>query len=627
MFSSYRLPWNKFKPHAWIPVRLAHITRLSDLFQPLSIAPTNQDNSGKTDDAVSRSQKLLLETGMVSPGSAPGTFNLHPLFMRSVEKLTKLIDDELRTIRCQKISLPSLQDASMWKSTNRWSLMGSEMLKFQDRLERHCCLGPTSEEAVTSLVATHMHNASYKKFPLRLYQIGPKFRDEMKPKYGLLRAREFIMKYSRKLGANFVGQDGKSNSLVMGCFGIGVTRLIAACIEVISSGDRIRWPLAISPYGICVITPKDASMWKSTNRWSLMGSEILKFQDRLERHCCLGPTSEEAVTSLVATHMHNASYKKFPLRLYQIGPKFRDEMKPKYGLLRAREFIMKDLYTFDTSEENAKISYDAVVSAYENLFARLQVPFVKAEASSGAMGGTKSHEFLLPCESLGEDTLRVCTKCGATFNAEIKANQGAACSACSSTTELDTVKAIEVAHSFLLGTQYSRKLGANFVGQDGKSNSLVMGCFGIGVTRLIAACIEVISSGDRIRWPLAISPYGICVITPKAGSKEASAGGLLAMQAAVKLDQLPQGNGEVVVDDRDDLTIGRRLKDAQKSGYPMIVVVGKTALDEVPKIEMHYQEGDQDRSMILSLDELLDLFRAEEPALDSTNNDPNSVRL
>ncbi|OWA51430.1 putative proline--tRNA ligase, mitochondrial [Hypsibius exemplaris] len=480
MFSSYRLPWNKFKPHAWIPVRLAHITRLSDLFQPLSIAPTNQDNSGKTDDAVSRSQKLLLETGMVSPGSAPGTFNLHPLFMRSVEKLTKLIDDELRTIRCQKISLPSLQDASMWKSTNRWSLMGSEMLKFQDRLERHCCLGPTSEEAVTSLVATHMHNASYKKFPLRLYQIGPKF---------------------------------------------------------------------------------------------------------------------------------------------------RDEMKPKYGLLRAREFIMKDLYTFDTSEENAKISYDAVVSAYENLFARLQVPFVKAEASSGAMGGTKSHEFLLPCESLGEDTLRVCTKCGATFNAEIKANQGAACSACSSTTELDTVKAIEVAHSFLLGTQYSRKLGANFVGQDGKSNSLVMGCFGIGVTRLIAACIEVISSGDRIRWPLAISPYGICVITPKAGSKEASAGGLLAMQAAVKLDQLPQGNGEVVVDDRDDLTIGRRLKDAQKSGYPMIVVVGKTALDEVPKIEMHYQEGDQDRSMILSLDELLDLFRAEEPALDSTNNDPNSVRL
>ncbi|GAU94799.1 hypothetical protein RvY_06511 [Ramazzottius varieornatus] len=153
-------------------VRSAHFARMTGIFQPFVVTPHNQGKNEDAEYVLSRSQKLLISSGMISPASSAGTFHLLPMLTRSLEKLTKIIDQELKAVGCQKLTMPALQDASIWKSSGRWKGMGSEMLKFKDRLDRECCLGPTHEEAITRLVATSLHRASYKKFPLRLYQVG-----------------------------------------------------------------------------------------------------------------------------------------------------------------------------------------------------------------------------------------------------------------------------------------------------------------------------------------------------------------------------------------------------------------------------------------------------------------------
>ncbi|XP_037672562.1 probable proline--tRNA ligase, mitochondrial isoform X2 [Choloepus didactylus] len=328
-----------------------------------------------------------------------------------------------------------------------------------------------------------------------------------------------------------------------------------------------------------------AELWRASKRWDLMGKELLRLRDRHGKEYCLGPTHEEAVTALVASQK-TLSYKQLPFLLYQVTRKFRDEPRPRFGLLRGREFYMKDMYTFDSSPEAARQTYSLVCDAYCSLFSRLGLHFVKVQADVGSIGGTMSHEFQLPAD-VGEDRLAVCASCNFSANMETLDSSQTSCPACQG--PLTETKGIEVGHTFYLGTKYSSIFKAQFANVHGKLSLAEMGCYGLGVTRILAAAIEVLSTEDCIRWPGLLAPYQVCLIPPKKGSKEAAAPELMGSVYDHITEVVPQLRGELLLDDRTHLTIGNRLKDANKLGYPFVIIAGKGALEDPSRFEVWCQ--------------------------------------
>ncbi|KAI0225488.1 putative proline--tRNA ligase, mitochondrial [Lamellibrachia satsuma] len=344
-------------------------------------------------------------------------------------------------------------------------------------------------------------------------------------------------------------------------------------------------------------------IWKATDRWDEMGAELFTLKDRRNSDYCLAPTHEEAVTSLVAAETQ-ISHKQLPIKLYQIGRKFRDEMRPKNGLLRCREFEMKDLYTFDADETTAETTYDAVCEAYNRIFHRLQLPYLKVEASTGAMGGQRSHEFQLVA-GVGEDTIYQCTQCGKGFNEELVDPEhldNLKCDVPECPANFKQVSGVEVAHAFLLGTRYTEVFKAKFTDDQQKKRLLYMGCYGIGVTRLLAAAVEVLSLDDQIRWPRVLAPYQICIIPQKKGFKS-DVTMTAAEQLYSRLNCMSGLGGEVLLDDRIQLTIGRRLTQAKFLGLPHVVALGKKVLDEQPLFE--YIDVYNDTTEFYTEDELV----------------------
>ncbi|XP_055077011.1 probable proline--tRNA ligase, mitochondrial [Periophthalmus magnuspinnatus] len=350
-----------------------------------------------------------------------------------------------------------------------------------------------------------------------------------------------------------------------------------------------------------------AELWRTSGRWELMGKELFRLKDRHGADFCLSPTHEEAVTALVS-HQTTLSHRQLPLLLYQITRKFRDEPKPKFGLLRGREFYMKDMYSFDVSEEAAFQTYESVCEAYRRLFSRLGLRCVKVQADTGNIGGTLSHEFQLPAD-IGEDKLLLCGSCSFSANVETLPSDQTHCPKCKTGT-LAQSKGIEVGHTFYLGKKYSEMFNASFSNTQNKATVTEMGCYGLGVTRILAAAVEVLSTDDEIRWPDLLAPYQVCILPPKKGSKADEASSIAEDLAHSLGGTLPRLKGEVVMDDRTHMTIGKRLKDAKRLGYPYVIVVGQGALEEQPKFEVICQKHGE--TLFLSKDGLLDLLRSVE---------------
>lgn len=346
-----------------------------------------------------------------------------------------------------------------------------------------------------------------------------------------------------------------------------------------------------------------SSLWKKTERWET--EELFKILDRHNKEYCLGPTHEEVVTSMIADC--DISSKMFPLMLYQITKKFRDEKHPKHGLLRGREFEMKDMYTFDSNEKNAMNTYYLVCDAYCRIFDRLGVQYMMVEGSTGNIGGSMSHEFHIPA-SVGEDSIYMCNECGFGTNKELISEEtlekeDVACSKCEA--KMTKFSGIEVGHAFLLGTKYSDILEATF--QDGNKNrSLQMGCYGLGVSRILQASVEVLSKDENIRWPSLIAPFQVCII-PQMGGYGGEKFTQVADELSDVLTKLPNLKNEVVIDDRVKLTVGNRMFAAMKHGYPYIVVVGKKCLVE-PKL---YEVIDTitDNSVFMTLEQVIEKFK------------------
>ncbi|VVC86845.1 unnamed protein product, partial [Leptidea sinapis] len=370
--------------------------------------------------------------------------------------------------------------------------------------------------------------------------------------------------------------------------------LIHKCLEHVNA-QRMSLPSLTS-----------ARLWERSGRLDQVGAELLMVQDRHNKQYLLAPTHEEAVTELMAD-VGPLSYKQLPLLIYQISNKYRDELRPKHGLLRAREFQMLDLYGVHADEASAASVYDDVTGVYRRLFDSLHLPVYRVSAPPGEMGGSVSHEWQLPAAA-GEDTVAVCPSCS-------HVSLRGPCQRCGS--ETTTLNSIEVGHTFVLGTRYSECLQARCTPPDSNPTPLVMSCYGIGITRLLAGSIEHLSSETSIRWPAPIAPYTALVIGPKEGSKEWLSHNPERVRGVSQLITDALGDEEVIIDDRHHLTIGKRLMLADRMGYPYIIVCGRSSTDTPPKYELYRSNSGHEEPgpLLLELSPLLEHIKQSQPKL------------
>lgn len=312
-------------------------------------------------------------------------------------------------------------------------------------------------------------------------------------------------------------------------------------------------------------------LWQESKRWDVYGKELLRLKDRHDKSMCLGPTHEEIITFIARETIR--SYKQLPVNLYQIQTKFRDEIRPRFGLLRGREFIMKDAYSFDVDEKGLEKSYAVMTEAYNRIFERCGFETKMVQSDSGAIGGAISHEFMLVGCEAGEDEILYCENKGCDFgmNTELTGDKEVStCPKCSS--PLKRAKGIEVGNIFQLGTKYSTSMNATFTNEAGKEVPFVMGCYGIGVSRTAAAAVERYNDEFGIKWPIAIAPYHVIVVPVNVKDEQQVK---VANEIYEKLLSL---GIEAVIDDRDERA-GVKFKDADLIGFPFRITVGKTIAD------------------------------------------------
>ena len=339
-------------------------------------------------------------------------------------------------------------------------------------------------------------------------------------------------------------------------------------------------------------TLQSAELWQESGRYDDYGKEMLRIKDRQDRQMLYGPTNEEMITDIFRSYVK--SYKNLPLNLYHIQLKFRDEVRPRFGTMRSREFLMKDAYSFDLTKEAAIHSYNKMFAAYLRTFSRLGLRAIPMRADTGPIGGNHSHEFIIladtgesevfchksfleqgiPGDDTNFDDVEGLQSIFDTWTADYAATSEMHDEAAfNSIPEGDRLSArgIEVGHIFYFGTKYSEPMGAKVQGPDGKEHPVHMGSYGIGPTRLVPAIIEASHDENGIIWPASVAPFDVVIINMKAGDAACDA-------ACEKLYySLSNAGKDVLYDDTDDRA-GQKFATADLIGVPMQIIVGPRSI-------------------------------------------------
>ncbi len=332
------------------------------------------------------------------------------------------------------------------------------------------------------------------------------------------------------------------------------------------------------------------TLWQQTDRWDNV-DVLFKTKSQFGQEYAIAPTHEETVTPLAKKFIK--SYKDLPLALYHITPKFRDEPRPKSGILRGREFGMKDLYSFHKNQEDLAQFYQKVTTAYLKIFKRCGLKEIKiTQASGGSFTKKFSHEFNV-ITAAGEVDLIYCQKCNFAQNEEVsQLKSGDKCPKCSGVIKKD--RAIEVGNIFDLGTRFSQAFNLTFTDKNGKKHFPFMGCYGIGTTRLVGAIVEVYNDKNGILWPEAVAPYQVNLIGLDLKDKNVQS------YSDNIYEKLLSAGIEILFDDRQDVTAGEKFVDADLIGIPIRLVISKRT---GKKIE--YKRRNESKTNLLSFDQLL----------------------
>lgn len=516
-------------------------------------------------DAVVVSHQYMLKAGMMRK-VGNGIYSFLPLAWRSIQKVEKIIREEINKTGAQEIMMPIVQPAELWQKTGRWDVFGPEMFKLKDRNDREYCLGPTHEELVTSLI--QMDTTSYKQLPVSVYQIQNKYRDEKRPRFGLMRSREFIMKDGYTFDADEEGLD-KQYKLMYDAY----SRIFTRC------------GLTFRP----VIADSGAIGGSGSHEFEVLADS--GEADIVYCENCDFAANIEAVDPLtIKSDIHNDKEKE----IVETPGQHTIEMVCDFLHAPVKQSVKAVVYNVDGLVVLAMVRGDHEVNEtkIQHIYNAINVDMASDEdlKKVGLIAGyispiglKRTKEFDILVDPTVMEMQDAC--CGANEKDKhyIHVNpardfkdvrvetirqieEGDACPHCGG--KIVRCRGIEVGQVFKLGTKYSEALHATFLDNQGKSHPFVMGCYGIGVTRTVAASIEQNHDADGIIWPVAIAPYEVVIVPANNKSEE-------VMAAAKKLyDSMEDSQDEVVLDDRNERA-GIKFKDADLIGYPVRVTIGK----------------------------------------------------
>ncbi len=523
-------------------------------------------------DADVVSQQLMLRAGFMRK-TANGLYSFLPLGWRSIKKIEAIVREEMDRASAQEIMMPILQPAEIWKESGRWNAYGAEMMRINDRHDNEFCLGPTHEEMITTLVKNEIN--SYRQLPVNLYQIQSKFRDERRPRYGLMRSREFIMKDAYSFDVDEAGLEESYKSMYD-----AYTRIFNRCgltfrpVEADSGaigGSGTHEFMAIAEAGEADIVYCTKCDYAANIEIGKPG--IMKQEEEALQELSVVDTPNASTIEAVADMLNLPLHKTIKAVVFSIDGKVVlaivrgdhevNEVAVQHAVLGSVEPEMA------TPEELEKVGLTAGFISPVGLQQTEEFAIVVDESvmeTYNVCGGANKKDahyvninpkrdfnvddiIVAPIRLITKDD--VCPKCGGS---------------------LEHAKGIEVGQVFKLGTKYSEALQATFLDQNGRPNPMIMGCYGIGVSRTLAAAIEQYHDENGIIWPCSIAPFE-AVIVPINAKDDA-----LMSTSQTIYTALQEAGVDVLLDDRKDRA-GVKFKDADLIGYPLRITVSKNTLE------------------------------------------------
>lgn len=555
-------------------------------------------------EAETISHKLMLKAGLILK-LASGIYNFLPLGWKSVNKVINIIREEMNRAGAQEVLMPVLSPAELWKETGRWDLYGKEMMRIKDRNDNEFALGPTHEEVITDIVRRQIN--SYKQLPVNLYQIQVKFRDEIRPRFGIMRAREFIMKDAYSFDRN--EQEAQKSYQIMFetynriCKRIGFKfRAVEADTGAIGGTSSAEFMVLADTGEETIIYCPDcdyaANVEKATGVIEDIGGNA---GEKLEKiHTPDIRTVEELASFLkmkpedtAKTILYIADGKMYGVMMR--GDREINDIKLK-NVLGASELRLATPEEIETKTKTP-VGFAGPINLKEKGITLIIDKSVEKMKSMVCGGNEKDYHYVgvVRGRDFKEDKIVDVIK--------IKAGDG--CPKCGK--KLKEQKGIEVGHVFYLGTKYSKSMNATFLDEHGRSQYFVMGCYGIGVTRIVAAAIEQNYDENGIIWPVSIAPYEVVIIPVNVKYKE-------GLDYAFQIyEKLKEKGIDVIIDDRN-CSPGVKFKDSDLIGFPVKVIIGEKNFKE-KKVEIKLRKDGKVK--------LVDLDKA----IDETINTINELKI
>ncbi len=521
-------------------------------------------------DAEVPSHRLMLRAGMIRKLSA-GVYSYLPLGYRVIKKIEKIVREEMDRSGAQEMLMPAMQTAEIWKESGRWQDFGPLMVDFEDRQGREYCLGPTHEEVVADLIRDEIR--SYKKLPYNVYQIQTKFRDEIRPRFGLMRSREFTMKDAYSLDRNFDGLD-KSYEKMYDAY----ERIFDRCglvTKVVEADTGAMGGKASHEFMVLADTGEDALAFCTECEYS---ANVERASASLENE-----KYEEEIREIEKVHTPGATTIEDLKSMLDIKP---DRMIKTMAYIADDEPVVALIRGDDELNETKMKNYFEAVTLrpahpeeFEDRFGstagfigpvglKSEVRVVadrRVKDMKNSVTGANKEDYHFRNVNLERDVENI-----EAFTELRRVQENDPCPRCGG--DLEIKAGIEVGHLFKLGTKYSESMGVTFLDENGKEKPVVMGSYGIGITRLAAAAIEQHHDDKGIIWPVSIAPFKVIILAlgDSSGVKEASE----------KLHkELKEAGVETLLDDRDERA-GVKFNDAELIGIPIRVTIGSRSLSE-----------------------------------------------
>lgn len=546
-------------------------------------------------EAEIASHKLMLRAGMMRK-MASGVYNYMPFGIKVIKKIEDIVRSEMDAADSQEFLASALLPSELWIESGRWDVMGPEMFRLKDRNEREFCLGPTHEEVFTDIARNEIK--SYKQLPLNLYQIQTKYRDERRPRFGVMRSREFIMKDAYSFDVNNEGLDISYNKMydaynnIFRRCGLECKAVEADSGAMGGSGSAefmVKSEVGEDEVVFCNSCSYAANMEKAPSTAGSVEKEEFKEINKILTPNVKTIEDLEKFFSTTAKKFAKTLIYKADDRVVAVmvrGDRQLNETKVINAIGGAIEFEMADA-------ETVMASTSAAVGFAGPIGIKADVLLVDAEVAN-------MYNFIIGANDTGYHYENV--NYGKDFEGKVgdyrNATEGDKCPKCEA--HLTIARGVEVGHIFKLGTKYSEAMGATVIGEDGKNIPLVMGCYGIGINRTMAAIIEQHNDENGIKWPMSVAPYQVVVVPVVTKDEE-------QMRIAEDIyNSLKEIGVEVLMDDRNE-RVGVKFKDLDLIGIPMRITIGKKISEGKVEFKLRH-EGENE---IVDLSSVIDRVKEE----------------